>query len=82
MKDEGFLLIDTLLALLTFSIIVTVLVPAVINLERLEQLSAEQLAFSREVYVHLMNNDGLMLDDAFFSEGVICRDADKKICLK
>lgn len=82
MKDEGFLLIDTLLALLTFSIIVTVLVPAVINLERLEQLSAEQLAFSREVYVHLMNNDVLMLDDAFFSEGVICRDADKKICLK
>lgn len=82
MKNDGFLIIDTLLALLTFSIIVTVLVPALISLERLDQRSSEQLTFSRDVYLHLINNETLIIDEQFFKKGAICRDADKKMCLE
>lgn len=82
MKDEGFLLVDTLLGLLTFSIIITVLIPAMLALERLEQQSEEHLTFTRDVYLHLMNNDSLIIDDDFFSKGAICRDEHKKICLE
>lgn len=82
LKDDGFLMIDTLLAILTFSIIVTVLVPALLSLERLDQLTSEQLAFSRDVYLHLMNNDAVIIDDQFFTGGAICRDDDKKMCLE
>ncbi len=82
LKDDGFLMIDTLLALLTFSVIVTVLVPALLSLERLDQLTSEQLAFSRDVYLHLMNNDAVIIDDQFFTGGAICRDDDKKMCFE
>lgn len=82
MRDEGFLLLDTLLALLTFSVIVTVLIPALVTLQQLDKQSTEHLRFSREIYLHLLNNDSIIIDDEFFNTGAICSDYDKRICVQ
>lgn len=80
MNNEGFLLIDTLLAILTFSIIITVLMPSMIALHKAESLSETTLQFKRDVYITLVNSEAVLFDDNFFKSGVICRDEYTKTC--
>lgn len=82
MNNDGFLLIDTLLAILTFSIIVTILVPALITLVQADKLSEQTLELKRDVYISLVSNDSILIDEQFFKEGVICRVQSYESCLE
>ena len=80
LNNEGFLLIDTLLTILTFSIIVTILVPSMIALHQTEALTEQTLKFKRDIYITLINSEAVLFDDEFFNAGVICRHEDIEVC--
>ncbi|GAB3071734.1 hypothetical protein ACFOU0_07925 [Salinicoccus sesuvii] len=54
MKDDGFMMIDSVLAMLIFSIILTVLVPGMIMLNHTLSDSGRLLEYSRRLYVDML----------------------------
>ena len=57
MKDKGFMLVDSLLAMLIFGIIISVLMPAVMMLEQTMTESEETLEF-KDVRLSEVHVDG------------------------
>ncbi|WP_175287043.1 type II secretion system protein [Salinicoccus roseus] len=57
MKDKGFMLVDSLLAMLIFGIIISVLMPAVMMLEQTMTESEETLEFNRRLYLEILSHE-------------------------
>ena len=51
MKDDGFLLIDSLIALKVMLIILTFLIPTILYLNKLDHSTDDHLSFVRELYI-------------------------------
>lgn len=82
MNDKGFMLVDTLLGLLTFTLITAILIPAMLSLKNLEKESEKQLEFHRNLYVSLSNNAHILPDASFFLEGEVCHVSTETLCQK
>lgn len=82
LNDEGFMLVDTLLGLLTFTLIVALLIPAMLSLKTLDYESERKLEFHRNLYVSLTNNAHILPDESFFLEGEVCHVTTETLCHK
>ena len=51
MKDDGFLLIDSLIALKVMLIILTFLIPTILYLNKIDHSTDDHLSFVRELYI-------------------------------
>ncbi|WP_415735705.1 hypothetical protein [Lacicoccus alkaliphilus] len=86
MKDEGFLLADSLLSLMIFVMITSILLPAALLLVQYDVKTKEQLDFNRHLYI-VMN--GYEDFDEFkdqskgyvISQGEICDKDEKDLCI-
>lgn len=56
MKDDGFLLIDSLIALKVMLIILTFLIPTILYLNNLDYSTDDHLSFVRELYIETKSN--------------------------
>ncbi|WP_342386967.1 hypothetical protein [Salinicoccus bachuensis] len=54
MKDKGFMLVDSVLTMLVFSIIISILLPAVTMLEQTMAESESTLEFNRRLYLEML----------------------------
>ncbi|WP_017548866.1 type II secretion system protein [Salinicoccus carnicancri] len=85
MKDEGFMMLDALLAMLIFSIIIGVLVPALMMIRTTVTLAEEKLDFSRSLYIELLNHDApdnFTHDDYILKGDSICAKKNETLCLR
>lgn len=87
LKDDGFMMIDSILTMLIFSVILTVLVPAMIMLNHTLSDSGRLLEYSRKLYIDMLAYEDY---EAFrgASHGYrietqqICDKADPKLCVR
>ena len=84
MNNDGFLLFDSMLALLTFTFIV-LLLPGLVFISSTDQLSMEQLKVYRELYVISTQYDEPQdyikaAEKIFNKAGIPCDERLKKIC--
>ncbi len=86
LNDEGFLLADSLLSLMTLLVITNVLLPALLVLVQFDSVTQSQLRFNRELYISLSgyenfedfksNNDKFLV-----GQGEICDKTRKDLCI-
>lgn len=57
MKDDGFMMLDAVLAMLIFSIIIGILVPALMMIKTTVVHADDTLEFSRSLYIELLKHD-------------------------
>lgn len=84
LNNDGFLLFDSMLALLIFTFIV-LLLPGLIFISSTDQLSLEQLKVYREMYVMSTRYDDphdyiKAAEEIFDKAGIPCDERLKKIC--
>lgn len=84
MNNDGFLLFDSMLALLIFTFIV-LLLPGLVFISSTDQLSMEQLKMYRELYVISTQYDEPQdyikaAEKIFNKAGIPCDERLKKIC--
>lgn len=84
MNNDGFLLFDSMLALLIFTFIV-LLLPGLVFISSTDQLSMEQLKMYRELYVISTQygepQDYIKAAEKIFNKaGIPCDERLKKIC--
>ncbi|MFC3418123.1 hypothetical protein ACFOLA_01210 [Salinicoccus hispanicus] len=86
MKDDGFMMLDSVLTMLVFSVILSVLVPAMIMLNQTLSDSGRLLDYSRRLYIDMLAYE----DYESFRRGSndyrieahrICDKADTKLCV-
>lgn len=56
MKNDGFLLYDSILSLLVFGIVL-MLIPAILHIQNIDSKSQQQLDFYRQLYIDSLNMD-------------------------
>ena len=84
MKDEGFMMLDAVLAMLIFSIIIGILVPALMMIRTTLTLAEEKLDFSRSLYIELLNDDtpeNFTHDDYIQKGDLMCAKENESLCL-
>lgn len=86
LKDDGFLLVDSLLSLMTLTIITSILLPALLVLVQYDDVTQSQLKFNRELYISLSayeNFEDFKRDNDKFlvKQGEICDKDKKDICV-
>ncbi|CAM3412449.1 hypothetical protein [Nosocomiicoccus ampullae] len=59
MKDDGFLLIDSLIALKVMLIILTFLIPTILYLNKLDYSTDDHLSFVRNLYIETKSNNSI-----------------------
>lgn len=59
MKDDGFLLIDSLIALKVMLIILTFLIPTILYLNKLDYSTDNHLSFVRNLYIETKSNNSI-----------------------
>lgn len=59
MKDDGFLLIDSLITLKIMLIILTFLIPTILYLNKLDHSTDDHLSFVRELYIETKSNKSI-----------------------
>src|SRR5690625_6154640 len=59
LNDDGFLLMDSLLSLMTLIIITNILLPALLVLVQYDSITQSQLKFNRELYISLSASQSL-----------------------
>lgn len=84
MNNDGFLLFDSMLALLIFTFIV-LLLPGIFYISSTDQLSLEQLKVYRELYILSTSYDETLdyakaAEKIFDKAGIACDERLKKIC--
>src|SRR5699024_12770929 len=85
LKDEGFMMMDAVLAMLIFSIIISILVPALMMIRTTLTLAVEQLDFSRSLYIELLNDatpENFTHDDYIQKAELMCRKESEALCLR
>ncbi|HIW12229.1 MAG TPA: hypothetical protein H9891_03620 [Candidatus Salinicoccus stercoripullorum] len=85
MKDEGFMMLDAVLAMLIFSIIIGILVPALMMIRTTLTLAEEKLDFSRSLYIELLNDDtpeNFTHDDYIQKGDLMCAKENESLCLR
>ncbi|MCG1009022.1 hypothetical protein J4760_03025 [Salinicoccus sp. ID82-1] len=86
MKDDGFMMLDSVLTMLIFSIILSVLVPAMIMLNQTVSDSAGTLEFTRRLYIDMLayeDYESFMLGSHNYRIEAhrICDKNDAKLCV-
>ena len=86
LNDEGFLLVDSLLSLMTLLVITNILLPALLVLVQYDSVTQSQLKFNRELYISLSGyenfEDFKKNDDKFMvGQGEICDKIKKDLCV-
>lgn len=86
LNDDGFLLVDSLLSLMTLTIITSILLPALLVLVQYDNVTQSQLKFNRELYISLSAyenfEDFKRVNDKFLvKQGEICDKDKKDICV-
>lgn len=57
LNDDGFLLVDSLLSLMTLLVITNILLPALLVLVEYDSVTQSQLKFNRELYISLSGHE-------------------------
>lgn len=84
MKDDGFMMLDAVLAMLIFSIIIGILVPALMMI-KITIIDAEnKLDFSRSLYIELLKHEpseNFQHDDYIHKGDAICDRGNPELCV-
>lgn len=84
MKDDGFMMLDAILAMLIFSIIIGVLVPALMMIRTTIIQAENKLEFSRTLYIELLSHDApedFEHDDYIRKGAAICDKDNAALCV-
>lgn len=86
LNNDGFLLVDSLLSLMTLLIITNILLPALLVLVQFDSTSQSQLKFNREVYISLSGYETFESfkkdnDKFLVRQGEICDKIDGSLCV-
>jgi type II secretory pathway pseudopilin PulG len=86
-NNNGFLMIDSMLAVLTFTILVTVLLPGALMLQQMDHKSTQLLNFHRQLYLEISRyetyEDFIKNNKQYaVNRGEICDKSDKNLCFK
>ncbi len=86
LNDDGFLLMDSLLSLLTLLIITNILLPALLVLVQYDSITQSQLKFNRELYISLSGYESFEEfkkgnDKFLVRPGEICDKIKKDLCI-
>lgn len=85
MKDDGFLLIDSVISLKIMLIITTILVPTIIHLNHVDKQADNKLEMLRRLYIEIQNSedqDDFLKNERYVIRGdEICEEA-ANICIK
>lgn len=84
MKDDGFMMLDAVLAMLIFSIIIGVLVPALMMIRTTVIHAENTLDFSRSLYIELLKHDepeNFQHEDYIRKGDAICDKENTELCV-
>lgn len=86
LNDKGFLLVDSLLSLMTLVIITNILLPALLVLVQYDDATESQLKFNRQLYITISSYEtfeDFKKDDEKFlvKQGEICDKNKTDLCV-
>lgn len=86
LNDEGFLLVDSLLSLMTLVVITNILLPALLVLVQYDSVTQSQLKFNRQVYSSLSGYETFEdfkkdSDQFLVRQGEICDKNEESLCV-
>lgn len=86
LNADGFLLVDSLLSLMTLVVITNILLPALIVLVQYDSATKSQLKFNRELYISLSAYETIKdfekaSDKFIVRQGEICDSIEKDLCV-
>ncbi|SDK54731.1 hypothetical protein [Lacicoccus qingdaonensis] len=87
LNDDGFLLVDSLLSLMTLLVITNILLPAMLVLVQYDSSTQSQLKFNRELYISLSGYDNFEdfkedNDNFLVGQGEICDKIKEDLCVR
>ncbi|WP_411844326.1 hypothetical protein [Salinicoccus sp. HZC-1] len=84
MKDDGFMMLDAVLAMLIFSIIIGILVPALMMIKTTVAHADNTLEFSRSLYIEILKHDApddFKHEDYIMKGDSICDKENMELCV-